>query len=424
MQLINREKLYPKSLGQDDVATVLLELVTSRSGFSHNGDLYLWDGSWVKYPLENFNEDIRLVLRNRWSQSKSKYIRESVLHNSRSTPSHLDGKIPFAQGYYDIYKAQFIYNADFVKDNRVLNYQTFTYDDKAECPKFYRALLEIFPVGEAGFLKRKAFLQFFAYCFVPLNYHKALILFGQGANGKSTLLDASKLFFPNHANIELQDFSDQNAILQLKDASMVYSHEGEFPFKAMSNFKKIAERKPLLVNMKYVDKFWIEINCKLMVATNHFPKKHNLDVALKRRMLVIDLDANFVGREDFNLLRSFESEMPGIFNLVMRELPELIKSNGDFAYNFLEHEQLEESLNVLIEYIEVLNKNTSSLTMTFKEFYDGYVQNCSFKGMKPIGKSKISTFLHEMDLGLERYNSAQNVVKVRKLPKFSANYLG
>ena len=81
MQLVNKEKPYAKSLGQDDVARVILGLLKERSGFSFNGEIHIWDKCWIKYPLENLSEDIRLILRNRWSQSKAKFIRESVLHN-------------------------------------------------------------------------------------------------------------------------------------------------------------------------------------------------------------------------------------------------------------------------------------------------------------------------------------------------------
>jgi P4 family phage/plasmid primase-like protien len=419
MQLVDLDKTYAKSLGQHDVARVLLELVRAKNGFSYNGDLFLWNQGWLKYPIENFNEDVRLILRNKWSQSKSKFIRDSVLHNSKAMPCRLDGKIPFSQGYFYIRTGQFVDDVDFVKQNRILNHQTFIYDEDADCPNFKKALLEIFPDGDVGYLKRKAFLQFFAYCFVPINFHKALILFGTGANGKSTLLDVTKLFFSNHANIELQDFGDQNAILKLKDASMVYSHEGEFHNKAMSNFKKIAEGQPVLVNKKYEDKYWIEINCKMMIATNRLPHKNNLEVALQRRMVVIDMDANFIGRENFNLLKSFEAEKAGIFNLVIRELPDLMSSNGDFAYNYLVDHQLNGAMGILRAYICDLIEDKPNFEMTYSEFYDGYERNCSTHGKQPIGKSKVSALLKELNFGVERFNSAKNVVKVRMLPSRS-----
>lgn len=413
MQLVNREKTYANSLGQDDVASVLKELVQSKCGFTYNGEIYLWDKAWIKYPIENLNEDIRSILRNRWNTSKARFIKDSVLHNSQSKPNLSEGKVPFVDGYYDIKKGTFVQDFDFIKKNKILNHQSFKYDENADCPNFIKALDEIFPDQELGFLKRKAYLQFFAYCFVPINYHKSLILVGQGANGKSTLLDINKLFFANHANIELQDFGDQNAILNLQGASMVYSHEGEFDKKAMANFKKIAEGKPLLVNKKYVDKFWIDINCKMMIATNHFPELDKLILALKRRMVVVDLKANFIGREVFNLLNTIETEKAGIFNLVIRELPELLKSNGDFAYNLLEDAYIKDSLWALKMFIHELIEKTPNTEILFSEFYEGFEQYCTAHGQKAIGKSKVSRLIEQLDLGLERFNSAKNIVKVR-----------
>ena len=413
MQLINKETRYAKSLGQDDAARVILALLQERSGFSFNGEIYIWDKCWIKYPFENLNEDIRLILGNKWSLSKAKFIRESVLHNSQATPNHSDEKIPFADGFYDWKKDRFIKDPGFLRQNRILNYLDFAYDEKAECPNFQRILNEIFPDHDLGFLKRKSYLQFFAYSLVPLNYHKSLILVGEGANGKSTLLDINKMLFPNHANIELQDFGDQNAILKLQGAAMVYSHEGEFTKWAMSNFKKIAEGKPLLVNKKYVDKFEIRITCKMMIATNHFPPIAKLDTALKRRMVVINMNESFVGREDFNLIKTIETEKAGIFNLVMSELPEFIRSNGDFAYNYLEDVHLKGALWVLMTHVQTLRENSPYSEMTFSHFYDGYEQNCFSQNQTPIGKSKVSSLIEEMDLGVKRFNSAKNVVKVR-----------
>lgn len=413
MQLVNKEKHYAKSLGQDDVARVILGLLKERSGFSFNGEIHIWDKCWVKYPLENLSEDIRLILRNRWSQSKAKFIRESVLHNSQASPNLSDDKIPFADGFYDWKKDRFIRDPGFLRQNRILNYLDFTYDETADCPNFQRILKEIFPDHDLGFLKRKSYLQFYAYSLVPVNYHKSLILVGEGANGKSTLLDINKMLFPNHANIELQDFGDQNAILKLQGAAMVYSHEGEFDKRAMSNFKKIAEGKQLIVSKKYVDKFWIDIRCKIMIATNHFPPIAKLDTALKRRMVVINMNESFVGRENFNLLKTIETEKAGIFNLVMRELPEFLRSNGDFAYNYLEAAQSKDALWVLMTHIHTLRKISPNSEMTFSQFYDGYEQNCVSQNQTPLGKSKVSTIIEGMDLGVQRFNSAKNVVKVR-----------
>jgi putative DNA primase/helicase len=246
-----------------------------------------------------------------------------------------------------------------------------------------------------------------------VNYQKCLVLFGPGANGKSTLLDVHKLFFKNHSEIELHELDDQNAVVSLEGVSMIYSHEGVFNYRAMSNFKKIVEGKKVLVNRKYIDKYWIEIKCKAMIATNNFLRLEKLDNALLRRMVVIDMNADFRGREDFGLMKQLENEMAGIFNLVISEAKELINSQGSFAYNRPDDIQLNQDLLILKSYIQDIFKRTPGQEMQFAEFYDGYSQYCESSRIKPIGKSKVSCLLNEFDFGVKSYRGAGNRVMVR-----------
>ena len=91
-----------------------------------------------------------------------------------------------------------VIDLNYVRDNKILNYQRFDYDPNARCPTFETVLSQMFS-EENGDKKKKALLQYFAYCLIPDNYQKTLFLYGTGANGKSTLLDVNKFFFHNHA---------------------------------------------------------------------------------------------------------------------------------------------------------------------------------------------------------------------------------
>lgn len=412
MQLHSKIEIDPsKSLGQEEVSSLLIQAINGEHGFTWNNQVHLWASGWIKYPLENLSEDVRYILKNKWTRQKEYYILKTVLHRTLQKPGKPSNRIPFVNGYLDSRSMKFITDLNYVRDNKILNYQRFEYDPNARCATFETVLNQMFS-DENGDLKKKALLQYFAYCLIPDNYQKALFLCGTGANGKSTLIDVNKFFFHNHSEIELHDFSDQNALLALADASMVYSHEGEFSNKSMSNFKKITEGKPVLVYKKYVDKFLIDIDCKMIIATNTFPILSKSEIALRRRMLVIDMVSDFRGREDFQLLSKLRTETPGIFNLIVEELPDIIY-NDDFEYNYLDGEGMSSQELVMKEYIQTLFETCPGQKLKFEVVYNEYEQKCVSLKRAIMGRSKFSRILYREDLGVKPFKGSMNVAMLQ-----------
>ena len=412
MQLHSKIEIDPsKSLGQEEVSSLLIQAINGEHGFTCNNQVYLWKSGWIKYPLENLSEDVRCILKNQWTRQKVQYILEAVWHRTHQKPGKPSNRIPFVKGYLDTRSMKFVMDPNYVRDNKILNYQRFEYDPNARCPTFETVLSQMFS-EENGDRKKKALLQYFAYCLIPDNYQKALFLCGTGANGKSTLLDVNKFFFYNHAEIELHDLSDQNALLALADASMVYSHEGEFSSKSMSNFKKITEGKPVLVYKKYVDKFLMEIDCKLIIATNESPPFSKSDIALRRRMLVIDMVSDFRGREDFQLLPKLGAETPGIFNLIIKELPHIL-DGGVFGYNYLDSADMSSQEEVMKEYIRTLIEMCPGQNLRFEVVYNEYEHKCVSLKRAIMGRNKFSGILYREDLGVKPYKGSKNVAMLQ-----------
>jgi P4 family phage/plasmid primase-like protien len=412
MQLHSKIEIDPsKSLGQEEVSSLLIQAINGEHGFTCNNQVYLWKSGWIKYPLENLSEDVRCILKNQWTRQKVQYILEAVWHRTHQKPGKPSNRIPFVKGYLDTRSMKFVMDPNYVRDNKILNYQRFEYDPNARCPTFETVLSQMFS-EENGDRKKKALLQYFAYCLIPDNYQKALFLCGTGANGKSTLLDVNKFFFYNHAEIELHDLSDQNALLALANASMVYSHEGEFSSKSMSNFKKITEGKPVLVYKKYVDKFLMEIDCKLIIATNESPPFSKSDIALRRRMLVIDMVSDFRGREDFQLLPKLGAETPGIFNLIIKELPHIL-DGGVFGYNYLDSADMSSQEEVMKEYIRTLIEMCPGQNLRFEVVYNEYEHKCVSLKRAIMGRNKFSGILYREDLGVKPYKGSKNVAMLQ-----------
>jgi putative DNA primase/helicase len=86
-------------------------------------------------------------------------------------------------------------------DHRLLHQLPFDYDPVASCSTFEHVLDVAFD-GTADATQRCQVLwEYVGACLIgqAVRYHKALLLYGEGANGKSTVLSVFSALFPSHA---------------------------------------------------------------------------------------------------------------------------------------------------------------------------------------------------------------------------------
>ena len=177
MQLHAKIEFDPsKTLGQEEVSLLLIQAINDEHGFTWNNQVHLWESGWIKYPHENLLEDVRCILKNKWTRQNEHYILRTVLHRTFQKPGRPSNRIPFVNGYLDTRSMKLVIDLNYVRDNKILNYQRFEYDPNARCPIFETVLSQVFS-EENGDKKKKALLQYFAYCLIPDNYQKALFLY-------------------------------------------------------------------------------------------------------------------------------------------------------------------------------------------------------------------------------------------------------
>ena len=80
MQLHSKIEIDPsKSLGQEEVSLLLIQAINNEHGFSCYNQVYLWESGWIKYPHDNLLEDVRCILKNKWTRQNEHYILRTVL---------------------------------------------------------------------------------------------------------------------------------------------------------------------------------------------------------------------------------------------------------------------------------------------------------------------------------------------------------
>lgn len=222
----------------------------------------------------------------------------------------------------------------------------YKYNPKATCPLWEKTINEIMENNPS---KVGTIQEFFGYGLTrDVSQEKALIITGEGANGKSTILNTLKhlVGIENCSALSLRYFSDPQKTSVLK--GKLINICGEVPKKIEdyeSEFKTIVTGEDLTISPKYVPDYKISPFCKLVMAVNEFPYIDDKTSAFYRRLLMIDLHRQFLEEDQNKELRNqLLTELPGIFNWAIDGLQRLRKRG-----KFLIDEDMKKSIEVIRE---------------------------------------------------------------------------
>jgi putative DNA primase/helicase len=196
-----------------------------------------------------------------------------------------------------------------------------TYDAEAQCPLFQQFMAEIFN-GDQTLV---AFMQrVFGVCLTGVTRDQAVyILYGLGANGKSTLLKVlENLLGEYHRTASqsafVEDRSDNNtydALAGLHGARAVTCTEpGRSRALNEAVIKRISGSDMISARFLHGHFFAYHPTFKALLAVNHKPTVYGTDRGIWRRLKMIPFDVSFEGREDQDLSNKLKVEMPGILN--------------------------------------------------------------------------------------------------------------
>jgi P4 family phage/plasmid primase-like protien len=197
----------------------------------------------------------------------------------------------------------------------------YDYDPTAEAPRFDKFLREVMNHRED---LCDVVLEYAGYSFSNdvCWAQKALIMTGEGANGKSTLMSVFRALAgkENYASLTLGDLKAETNRQQLD--GRLFNLAEETPTYAMAEsslFKNLVSGGETTVKMLYKQPYTIANKCKLMFACNELPKTKDTTKGFFRRLLIVPFDRTFEGSDrDSFLEEKLMQELPGIFNLVIR----------------------------------------------------------------------------------------------------------
>lgn len=207
----------------------------------------------------------------------------------------------------------------------------FIYDAGATCPRFGQFLNEI-TMGD-GALRQLIVELMGWYCVYDYQHQHAVILTGEGGNGKSVLTSTitSLLGHDNISNVALENFGKRfqlvptiGKLLNIAPEVNAIDRQAEEALKAISGGDR------LMIEHKYGGFDNTPATIRLLFVTNEMPAFFDRSGGLKRRLIIIPFNRQIPReQQDPNLIHKLHAELPGIFNLAMGGLKAL-QARGAF----------------------------------------------------------------------------------------------
>jgi len=270
----------------------------------------------------------------------------------------------------------------------------YEYDPHATAHRFKKFMEEI----TCGRKELEYFImEYIAYALMDVDCKEqvAMILLGDGANGKSTLIEVIKGLVGRKAysilNLEQIQNEQQAAQLQGK----LFNLSEETPKDSMaesSHFKNLVSGGEISVKTVYKPPYLIRNRAKIIVAANSMPNSKDNSHGFWRRFKIVPFDAIFTKKsQDKNLKSILLKELSGIINLVV-EAHKRYTGQGGFT----------ESVDIEAANKAYRNENTLSdfftdlLDITYKDddrltinaVYSEYLKYCERNHVKyPVNKN-------------------------------------
>lgn len=149
--------------------------------------------------------------------------------------------------------------------------------------KFHKYIVDTLPDEEIrGVLQEYLGYTFLNHC----RYEKALVMEGEGSNGKSVLIDLIKALHKKTANLQLGNMGGNGSLAEIIDASLLFSTE--MPKHVVEEIlKQIISGEGIAVKMMKKNMITVYTTAKLIVACNTFPMLGDKSNGVYRRLIIV-----------------------------------------------------------------------------------------------------------------------------------------
>lgn len=307
-------------------------------------------------------------------------------YTSKVFPEPDTDKLVLKNGIYSISNNQF--TNQFSKDIHARVSHPVMYDPKATAETFKAYVSWLVGKDNAPFI-----FEWFGYCFFQgYPVQKMLFLYGAGGTGKSTLIKLLKDLVGTkaYASVPLEAMiKNEFALsgLQYKTANFDADAKPEY-LRDGSTLKTLTGEDTIHADVKYKTPVQFLSHAKLTFATNQLPAMRDFSGGLKRRMIIVKTPRPVTKEiKDKYPLEKMQEELPGIFNLAMDGLRNVIKNNA-FTITDSMNEELQTWLSQndpVRRFVDEATTSAEDSYTTAEDMYNAYSQY-AFEG----GEAKLS----------------------------------
>ncbi len=324
------------------------------------------------------------------------------------------GKVAVKNGLLDLEKA---YNnepdalRDLEPEDYALTRLPVSYDPKADTSTWYEFVGEVVETPMIGTMQ-----EYIGHCLHRDSlYERALLLVGDGENGKSTFLNTIEGFLgdDNTTSVSPFDFGDKPSLAEIHGSLANISVEldgGSLQGKNLGNFKKLTGGDSIQAKRLYQGPFSFTYDGGMMFATNEVPNVpvSDDDTAFWRRWIIVHFDNQFPegsDKRDPELGDKLQSDenLSAVLNWAIEGWGRLLEQGGfsnvpdrpDVTRQ--QWQTWGDSVDYFLSNVAVTDHDAENITTN--EAYQVYRAWCMQNGHDSVGQTKFTNAAKDDDLG-------------------------
>ena len=286
------------------------------------------------------------------------------------------------------------------------------WDENAKSPTFEQYLHDIFRDDNDRDEKIQFLTEWLGLCLIPdTSYEKFVVCVGEGGNGKSVLLKLMPelLGQENVYSAPIERLGNRRALAELDGKLLLTSSEiNENTVMDDGILKQIVSGDMIEAERKYEHPFTFVPYTRIMLATNHLPKLHDVTHAFFRRLVMLKFNRIFTADEmDLDLSAKLRSELSGIFAMAVNGLRSLqlrgrfiVPSSSEVASK----EYREDSDTIKMFADDALLIDDTNKGVRPASLYDLYRRYCSTFGFDVTNNIVLGKRLKQLGFNKKRSN--------------------
>jgi P4 family phage/plasmid primase-like protien len=271
------------------------------------------------------------------------------------------------------------------------------YDPEADCKTFLKSL-NLVTNGDKDL--QLLIQMVFGYCIIGGNpiAHKAFMFYGEGGNGKSTILTALSNLVGNEnaARVPLTLFDKPFSMISL-DGKLVNLIDETPKFNINPEaFKNVVSGGYVRAAHKGKPEVDLKINARVVFACNKLPNFKDDSDGMLRRLIIIPFNHRIPeNKADRNIDEKIKNEMPGVLNFAIDGFKMLVDNGYQFhqadATNKALDQYKQETDSVYYFFRKCTDfSDNKNVGIKYQELFDKYKSFCQKEGSYAMGKRSFS----------------------------------